>query len=87
MCLTELTVSTDLCEACAVEITSNPRNSKLNFIILGLYKPPNFPKQQFMEYVLDKSQCFIKKSVLYIGDLNIDILDENSNSDFLNDVF
>ena len=87
VCLTELSVSTDLCEACAVEIKPNPRNSKLNFIILGLYKPPNSPKQQFMEYVLDKSQSFINKSVLYIGDLNIDILDENSNSDFINAMY
>ena len=83
----ELTVSTDLCEACAVEIRPIPRNSKLNFIILRLYKPPSSPKQQFMEYVLDKSQSFINKSALYIGDLNIDILDENSNSDFINAMY
>ena len=54
MCLTELTVSTDLCEACAVENRPNPRNSKLNYIIFGFYKPPNSPKQQFIEYELDK---------------------------------
>ena len=63
---------------------SEYKNIKQNLIIHGLYRPPNASKLEFYEYISTVMQNLVNKYIMFVGDFNIDILDEVNASEFSN---
>ena len=76
LCSNEFTAYTEVYESCAIEVCPNIKNRKQNVIIYGLYRPPNESKLEFYEYISTVMQNLVNKSIMFVGDFNIDILDE-----------
>ena len=49
--------------------------------------PPYASKLKFYEYISTVMQNLVNKSIMFVGDFNIDILDEVSASEFSNIMF
>ena len=82
--MNEFTACPEVYESCVIEVCPNIKNSKQNVIIHGLYRPHNASKLEFYEYISTVMQNLVNKSIMFVGDFNIDILDEVNASDFCN---
>ena len=82
--MNEFTACTEVYESCVIELCPNIKNRKQNVIIHGLYRPPNASKLEFYEYISTVMQNLVNKSTMFVGDFNIDILDEVNASEFCN---
>lgn len=65
----------DAIECCSVEIVGDQAGKSDNMTVVGIYRPPSAPVDQFIHHlevkILDHSR---KKSVALCGDLNIDLI-------------
>ena len=74
----------NFCESCVVEISPNIKNTKENITIFGIYRPPNSSLPIFIDYINNVLTEHSQKSIAFIGDFNIDILDDDAGADFSN---
>ena len=82
--LPEFSSVTETYEICAVEISLEQNNDRNKCIILGVYRPPNTLMSHFSEKIENLMMSVVQKSVIISGDLNLDLLEEDINSDILN---
>lgn len=71
-------------EICTVELRPDPNISSQRIIIMGAYRPPNEPIAPFTDLVRNLMSKFPNKPILLTGDFNIDLLNDERNSDILN---
>ena len=83
-CLPDKSYISDVCESCVVEVCPDPGNSHESILIFGIYRPPNAPMNDFIEYIDSLAHDYFGKCALFLGDFNIDTLNEEISSDFTN---
>ena len=82
--LSEYSVITDDYEICAVDVIPDINNIQNNFIVLGIYRPPNSNIPVFSNHIENLALQLRDKAVMLCGDINIDLILDNINSDFFN---
>ena len=80
-------LTSDFCESCVVEISPDNRDVKQNLIIFALYRSPNSSVSEFVNHVDLVAREYFNKAVLYVGDLNVDVINEDSSSELVNVMF
>ena len=80
----EHTYVSDNIEICTVEIFPNNLNLKQSVVVSGIYRPPDSPVQLFNDKINDIVASYVRKSAVMIGDFNIDILNLELCTDFVN---
>ena len=69
---------------CSVEVYPNNLNLKQNVVISGIYRPPNSSIQLFNEKINDVAAGSLRKPTIFVGDVNIDILNVEDSLNFIN---
>ena len=79
-----LTFVEDGIEMCAVELFPNNMNLKQSLIIAGVYRPPNSPVHLFNDKINEILSTHLRKPSMLAGDFNIDLLELEVGTDFVN---
>ena len=85
--LAEHSLVTDNYEICAVEIIPDSDNQINNFILLGIYRPPQRNSQILSDHFENLFIQLRNKTIFLCGDLNIDLINDDIDSDFLNNLY
>lgn len=62
---------------------------KLKLIVIAIYRPPSFNINEFLEFLDEKinSVLAVDYKCIIIGDMNIDLLNKNTNTERINDLY
>ena len=83
-CIEEKSVVSNLCESCAVEVIFDKTRINEKILIFGIYRPPSSPLPGFVQYIESVNEEYSNKSMAYVGDFNINIMDERLSIDLVN---
>lgn len=78
----DISVSTDVVEACIVEIVPEKSKPKQFITVVGTYRPPSSCRNSFIERVGTIIGTHNFKHSLLVGDFNIDLLDDSDGGEF-----
>ena len=82
-----LSYCNDNIEACIVEINPNVGSKENSMIVARIYKAPNFPIRSLTVYIDNLFTEFSRYKIIFTGDFNIDLLNEDAESDLCGVMF
>ena len=86
-CNLKFSLSLDYIETCCVEVFPISGDTSLNVTIIGIYRPPNAPLPVCSEKINNIFADLHNRSIILMGDFNVDLLQEDHNSDFFNNLY
>ena len=82
--LTQVTCINEHYEICAVEVSPQNTDRTQNFIVLGVYRPPDASLPTFIDKIEGIISAIPNKPLMIAGNVNVDLLMDGHNLEFFN---